>query len=149
MNLPVVDLLICAHAFVRVPDSVLVRAGAAIGYHPSLLPLYKGMRSIEETLAAGDPVTGGTVLHLTDEMDGGPVVFPDWCFVRPGETAAELWRRALASIGVELLVKSTDHLAHGGVRAASAVNNLKAVLIKWPGRATKTYDIKSRIQTGY
>lgn len=110
LDLPAVDLLICAHAFVRVPDSVLGRAGAAIGYHPSLLPLHKGMRSIEETLAAGDPVTGGTVYHLTDEMDGGPVVFQDWCFVHRGETAAELWRRALAPMGFELLVKAVDYL---------------------------------------
>ncbi len=70
-TLPAVDVLICAHAFVHVPESVRTTAAFAIGYHPSLLPLYKGKRSIEMTIAAGDPVTGGTVYHLTEELDAG------------------------------------------------------------------------------
>lgn len=108
--LPAVDLIVCAHAFVHIPESVRTTAAFAIGYHPSLLPLHKGRKSIENTLAAGDPVTGGTVYHLTEELDAGPVVFQDWCFVRQGESAAELWRRALAPIGLELLLKAVDHL---------------------------------------
>lgn len=123
-TLPAVDILICAHAFVRVPESVRTTAAFAIGYHPSLLPLYKGKRSIEMTIAAGDPVTGGTVYHLTEELDAGPVAFQDWCFVRKGESAADLWRRALAPLGRDLLLKAVDHLNSYGFIPREGQENL-------------------------
>ncbi|WP_137132760.1 formyltransferase family protein [Rhizobium sp. FY34] len=95
-----VDLLICAHAFVFIPPEVRAVASQAIGYHPSLLPLHKGRHSIEDAIKAGDRITGGSVYHLTDEMDAGPVVSQNWCFIHEGETAPGLWRRVLAPMGV-------------------------------------------------
>jgi methionyl-tRNA formyltransferase len=109
-----VDLLICANAFVFVPDWIRQQARYSIGFHPSLLPLYRGKTSTADAIAAGESVTGGTVYHLTDEMDGGPIAFQDWCFIQEGETAAELWRRALAPMGLGLLIKAADHLAGYG-----------------------------------
>ncbi|BCH58499.1 methionyl-tRNA formyltransferase [Agrobacterium vitis] len=106
-----VDLLICAHAFVFIPAGVRAIASHAIGYHPSLLPLHKGRHSIEDAINAGDRITGGTVYHLTDAMDAGPLAFQNWCFIHEGETAISLWRRALAPMGVEMLVRAADHLS--------------------------------------
>jgi methionyl-tRNA formyltransferase len=105
-----VDLLICAHAFIFVPASLRAKAAYAIGYHPSLLPLFKGRRSVDDAISARQNVTGGTVYHLSDDWDAGPVAFQDWCFIHKGETAAGLWRRALAPMGRELLLKAADHL---------------------------------------
>ncbi|MUZ76247.1 methionyl-tRNA formyltransferase [Agrobacterium vitis] len=109
-----VDLLICAHAFVFIPADVRAIASHAIGYHPSLLPLHKGCHSIEDAINAGDRITGGTVYHLTDAMDAGPVAFQDWCFIHEGETATNLWRRVLAPMGVEMLLNAADHLSAYG-----------------------------------
>ena len=36
-------------------------------------------------------------------MDAGAIVLQDWCFVKPGETARELWERALAPLGLKML----------------------------------------------
>jgi methionyl-tRNA formyltransferase len=36
-------------------------------------------------------------------MDAGAIAAQDWCFVKPGETARELWERALAPMGLRLL----------------------------------------------
>ena len=36
-------------------------------------------------------------------MDAGPLAAQDWCFVKKGETARELWERALAPMGLRLL----------------------------------------------
>jgi methionyl-tRNA formyltransferase len=109
-----VDLLICANAFVFVPEWIRRQARYSIGFHPSLLPLYRGRTSVADAIAAGERITGGTVYHLTDEMDGGPVAFQDWCFVQEGETPADLWRRALAPMGLEMIIKTADHLAGYG-----------------------------------
>jgi methionyl-tRNA formyltransferase len=62
----------------------------------------------------GESITGGTVYHLTDDWDSGPTAFKNWCFIQNGETAPELWRRALAPMGLELIVKAADHFAWYG-----------------------------------
>jgi methionyl-tRNA formyltransferase len=112
------DLIVCAHSFRILPLWVLqfARLGA-IGYHPSLLPAFKGRRAIEDTLAAGRRITGGSVYWLTGSIDGGPVVaaggvrFQRQVQVLPGESAAELWRRALAPLGAELLEEAVRAVA--------------------------------------
>ena len=72
---------------------------------------------MEETVRRGDPIAGGSVYVLNDRMDGGPVVVQRACHVLPGETAPELWRRALGPLGVALL-RSTLSLAEKGRIAA-------------------------------
>jgi methionyl-tRNA formyltransferase len=108
------DLLITAHAYVKVPADVISRARFAVGYHPSLLPLYRGMGAVQKTLANGDPVAGGSVYHLTEGFDEGPIAAQDWCFVRPEDGPIELWRRELAPIGVRLLSETAIELARSG-----------------------------------
>lgn len=113
-ELPAVDLLVSAHSFLYVPAWLRASAAWSVGYHPSLLPLHKGRHAVERAISAGDRVTGGTVYRLEDGMDDGAVVYQDWCFVEPGETAATLWRRTLAPMGLELLTKTMWHLAEHG-----------------------------------
>lgn len=98
------DLIVSAHshAFVSAATLVLAPLGG-IGYHPSLLPRHRGIAAIEWTIRAGDAVAGGTIYHLAERMDGGAVAAQRFCFVKPGETARELWERALAPLGLELL----------------------------------------------
>lgn len=118
MDLPPIDLLISVHSFAKVPDQMIASARAAIGYHPSLLPLFRGRYAVEDALAAGQRVTGGTVYHLTSCIDSGPVAFQDWCFVETGDTARGLWRRALAPMGRELISRAAHHLdQHGFIPA--------------------------------
>jgi methionyl-tRNA formyltransferase len=38
-------------------------------------------------------------------MDAGAIAAQDWCFVKPGEGARELWERALAPLGIRLLTQ--------------------------------------------
>lgn len=106
-----VDLIVAAHFERRIPGRVLATSQWAIGYHPSLLPLHRGLGAVEATIRERDRVAGGSVYALTGELDGGPVVVADWCFVVPGETPRQLWERALAPLGVELLDKAIGHLA--------------------------------------
>lgn len=104
-----VDILITVGAFAFVPASLRASAKWCVGYHPSLLPLYKGKRAIQDAMRAGETVTGGSVYHLTQDMDAGDIVFQDWCFIRKDDTPAELWRRCLGPLGVVLIAKTVDH----------------------------------------
>ena len=107
---PDTDLIIAAHSHARVGKDALAAAKlGGIGYHPSLLPRHRGIVAVEWTIKQGDPITGGTVYHLADRMDAGAIAVQDWCFVKPGETARELWERALAPLGLRLLAEAIDY----------------------------------------
>ena len=49
------------------------------------------------------------VYHLADRMDAGAIAAQEWIFVRKGETARELWERALAPLGQKLLADVILH----------------------------------------
>ena len=64
---------------------------------------------MEWTISEGDPIAGGTIYHLAERMDAGAIAAQDWCFVKKGETARELWERALAPLGLKLLADVIDY----------------------------------------
>lgn len=98
------DLIIAAHTHARVSNEALARSRlGGVGYHPSLLPRHRGIAAVEWTVLEGDPIAGGSVYHLADGWDAGAIAAQDWCFVEKGETARELWERALAPMGLALL----------------------------------------------
>jgi len=100
------DLIIAAHTHARVSDEALARSRlGGVGYHPSLLPRHRGIAAVEWTILEGDPIAGGSVYHLADGWDAGAIALQDWCFVQKGETARELWERALAPMGLDLLTR--------------------------------------------
>ena len=100
------DLIIAAHTHARVSDEALARSRlGGIGYHPSLLPRHRGIAAVEWTILEGDVIAGGSVYHLADGWDAGAIAAQDWCFVNKGETAREVWERALAPMGIALLSK--------------------------------------------
>lgn len=105
------DLIIAAHTHARVSPEALARARmGGIGYHPSLLPRHRGIAAVEWTILEGDAIAGGSVYHLAEGWDAGAIAAQDWCFVAKGETARQLWERALAPMGLALLSKVV-HLA--------------------------------------
>lgn len=115
------DLIIAAHTHAFVTKEALARARiGAFGYHPSLLPRHRGIAAVEWTLLEGDPIAGGSIYHLDDGWDAGAIAAQDWCFVRKGESARELWERALAPLGLKLIRQVVRHAAeHGSLPAAN------------------------------
>jgi methionyl-tRNA formyltransferase len=104
------DLIVTAHSHARVSKQALAAAKlGGIGYHPSLLPRHRGIAAVEWTIREGDPIAGGTVYHLADKMDAGAIAAQEWCFVKKGESARELWERALAPLGLKLLAEVVDY----------------------------------------
>ena len=113
------DLIVAAHTHARVSNEALARSRlGGIGYHPSLLPRHRGIAAVEWTILEGDPIAGGSIYHLADGWDAGAIAAQDWCFVGKGETARELWERALAPLGLSLLTQVVRHArVHGQVPA--------------------------------
>jgi len=116
-----IDLIVAAHSHARVSSDALARARlGGIGYHPSLLPRHRGIAAVEWTVRCGDPIAGGTIYHLAERMDAGAIAAQDWCFVKPGESARELWERALAPMGLDLMAKVIQYAQQHGSLPAKA-----------------------------
>ncbi len=113
------DLIVTAHSHARVDREALAVARlGGIGYHPSLLPRHRGIAAVEWTIKEGDPIAGGTIYHLADRMDAGAIALQDWRFVKKGETARELWERALAPLGLELIARIVAEVKRTGTLPA-------------------------------
>nr|WP_239149185.1 formyltransferase family protein [Streptomyces sp. SID12501] len=108
-----VDIIIAAHSHAFIGRRTRARADVTIGYHPSLLPLHRGRDAIRWTIRDGDKVTGGSIYHLTERTDAGPVAAQEHLLVPPGSTARSLWRDHLAPLGVRLLLRVVTDLAEG------------------------------------
>lgn len=108
-----IDLIVSAHshAFIGRRTRNAARIGA-IGFHPSLLPRHRGRDAVRWTIHMGDPVAGGTVYWLTDNVDGGPVAAQRHLLVEPGWDHHDLWRR-LFPIGVDMLREVVGDLKNG------------------------------------
>ena len=90
------DLVVLA-GFMRIltPAFVAHYDGRLLNIHPSLLPLFPGLHTHEQALAAGEKVHGATVHFVTAELDHGPVVAKATVDVLPGDTPDTLAARVL------------------------------------------------------
>ena len=101
-----VDAIVAAHTHAFVTADARKKARiASIGYHPSLLPRHRGLAAVEWTMKEKDPIAGGSIYHLSGGMDAGALAAQDWCFVYPDDDARTLWQRALAPMGLRLIMK--------------------------------------------
>jgi methionyl-tRNA formyltransferase len=107
-----VDLIVAAHAHTYIKPSALAASRlGGIGYHPSLLPRHRGRDAIRWAIHMGDPITGGTVYKLDEGADTGDILLQHWCWIRPGDTPEQLWRRDLAPMGLRLLTAAVRDLS--------------------------------------
>lgn len=68
--------LICLAGYMRLVGSTLLNAyrGRIINLHPSLLPLYKGAKAIEQAFENGDKRYGATIHYVDESLDGGEII---------------------------------------------------------------------------
>ncbi|MYM73299.1 phosphoribosylglycinamide formyltransferase [Duganella sp. FT134W] len=90
------DLVVLA-GFMRILTEAFVAhyAGRMLNIHPSLLPLFPGLATHAQALAAGVREHGATVHFVTAELDHGPMVVQASVPVQPEDTVETLSARVL------------------------------------------------------
>ncbi len=83
--------------YMRILSSEFVEKweGRMLNIHPSLLPKYKGLRTHERAIEAGDAHGGCSVHLVTAELDDGPILGQTPVAILPGDTADSLAARVL------------------------------------------------------
>jgi len=99
-----------------------------LNIHPSLLPLFPGLHTHRQALAAGVLEHGATVHFVTAELDHGPSVLQARIEVLPGDTEESLATRLLAQEhriypqAVRLFVEDRLSIEDGEVRIADTIS---------------------------
>jgi phosphoribosylglycinamide formyltransferase-1 len=89
--------IVCEAGFMRIHSAWFVNRweGRILNIHPSLLPLFPGVKVHEQVLAAGAAESGATVHFMTPELDAGPAIMQARVPVLAGDTAETLAARVL------------------------------------------------------
>jgi phosphoribosylglycinamide formyltransferase 1 len=89
--------IVCLAGYMRLLTAGFVKKwqGRMINIHPSLLPLFKGLRTHRRALEAGMRIHGCTVHFVTQEVDDGPIVAQAAVPVLLGDTETSLEARVL------------------------------------------------------
>jgi phosphoribosylglycinamide formyltransferase-1 len=89
--------LIAEAGFMRIHSEWFAKTweGKALNIHPSLLPLFPGIRVHQQALEAGVTESGCTVHFIVPELDSGPTIAQAAVPVLPGDTAETLAARIL------------------------------------------------------
>jgi len=89
--------LIAEAGFMRIHSEWFAKTweGKALNIHPSLLPLFPGIRVHQQALDAGVKESGCTVHFIVAELDSGPTIAQAAVPVLPGDTAETLAARIL------------------------------------------------------
>ena len=108
-----IDVILMAHAYCFVDADARAKARlGAVGYHPSLLPAYKGKNAIADAFNAGEVVTGGSLYQLDDGWDTGVVVDQASVKIDNNDTIKSLWQDKLAPLGLLLFESYLKSIRH-------------------------------------
>jgi len=88
--------------------------GRIVNVHPSLLPAFPGVRSIEQALDYGVRVTGVTVHFVDEGVDSGPIIMQE-AFALPYHRDIEAVETRVHEIEHELLPRVVRLIAAGAV----------------------------------
>jgi methionyl-tRNA formyltransferase len=84
--------------------------------HPSLLPRWRGLMPVENTIYAGDSETGVTVIAMDEQMDHGPMVAQEKTALGNNEYTEDVYAR-LATMGGTLIARVMPDWVSGKLNA--------------------------------
>ncbi|MDH6539118.1 methionyl-tRNA formyltransferase [Streptomyces lavendulae] len=87
-----------------------------VNLHFSLLPAWRGAAPVQQSIMAGDQVTGASTFRIEEGLDTGPVFGVLTEGIRPTDTSGDLLTR-LAFAGAGLLAATMDGIEDGTLRA--------------------------------
>jgi len=100
-SLKIDTILVCTYDKIF-PKKILSMVSTVINIHPSLLPEYKGRNPIKAVLDAGGKKTGVTAHVITDEVDGGKILYQQSIPIEVNDTEGTL-RKKLSTVAYEVI----------------------------------------------
>ncbi len=83
-----------------------------VNVHPSLLPKWRGPSPVQAAIAAGDEVSGVSVMLIDEEMDHGPILKQVEVPITHDDTQLS-FKKKIVDVGVPALLESLKDLVSG------------------------------------
>jgi len=110
------DVMIVAAYGLILPKRVLdIPRLGCLNIHASLLPRWRGAAPIQRAIAAGDKVSGITIMQMNAGLDTGDILQIDACPITAEDTGGALHDR-LAEIGASSIIKTLDAIISNQVK---------------------------------
>jgi phosphoribosylglycinamide formyltransferase-1 len=111
------DLVVLA-GFMEILSARFIRrfAGRIVNVHPSLLPAFAGIHSIEQAIDYGVKVMGVTVHFVDEGVDSGPIILQEAFDVLPYSRDIAAIEERVHEIEHRLLPRALSLIANGNVR---------------------------------
>jgi methionyl-tRNA formyltransferase len=103
-----------------------------LNVHFSLLPRWRGASPVSAAIAAGDPITGVTIMLMDAGLDTGPMLSRREVQIMPEDTTSSLTDK-LSTVGADLLAETLPGWLDGSIKPQKQDNALATVA----GRMTK------------
>jgi methionyl-tRNA formyltransferase len=103
-------IVVMAYGQILPRDVLEIPKIACLNLHASLLPRWRGAAPIQAAIAAGDCVTGITVMYVDEGLDTGDILLQRTIDIVPADTGGSLHDR-LAKVAPEALRESLELLA--------------------------------------
>ncbi len=139
------DIGIVVSSGYLIPDNLInIFPHKVLNVHPSLLPKYRGPSPIQSALINGDSVTGITIMEITNQLDGGPILAQLPIKINNSDNAISLKER-LIPLSTKLLLNTLTNLIDNQIiqekqdeRKASYTRKIEKIdgKINWSQTAT-------------
>lgn len=96
--------VVASYGKILPPELLSIPKKGGLNVHGSLLPKYRGASPIQAAIAAGEKVTGVTIMLMNPEMDEGDLLGSAPIKIKEEDTFATLMPR-MANVGADLLNK--------------------------------------------
>jgi methionyl-tRNA formyltransferase len=108
------DVGVMAYVLQFVPqDFASIPRFGTLGFHPSLLPRFRGPSSINWPIILGETRTGLSIFRPTDGLDEGPIVLQKETPIAPDDTLGKVYFERLFPMGIAALLEAADLVASG------------------------------------
>ena len=107
-------IVVAAYGQILRPDVLDLPRHHCLNVHASLLPRWRGASPVSAAIAAGDPVSGVTIMLMEAGLDCGPILSQREEPIHPNDTTGTLTER-LAHIGALLLIETLPKWLSGEI----------------------------------
>ncbi len=109
-------LVVCDYGQILSAETLAAARLGGVNIHGSLLPKYRGAAPVNWAIYHGETETGVSVIHMTPQLDAGPVIAQGRTPIDPDETSVEVEKR-LSEIGAWLVRRAIDAVEAGRLEA--------------------------------
>ena len=105
-------IFICDYGKILSSEAIRAARLGGVNLHGSLLPKYRGAAPIPRAILAGDTMLGVSVIHITPEVDAGPILLSSSFQFGMTQTAPEI-EAMLARFGAPMVIEGIRDIETG------------------------------------